>query len=152
MIPLLRPAETVQTIHDIDFGRLRSLGKQVLLFDFDGTLARRGSSAMPSASNILLADLTEMGFRVAILTNRRSHRVIADVQLPVIYYARKPRRKGYLAVLHRLSSEPTECAMIGDRCLTDILGGNRLGIHTIRVRRHPIHEIKTGPMAAERQP
>lgn len=138
MIPLLHPAETARTVLDIDFERLRSLGKQALLFDFDGTLARRGCRVMPSVSNALLADLTEMGFRIAILTNRRSHRVIADVSLPIIYRARKPRRKGYLALLHQLSLEPKECAMIGDRFLTDVLGGNRLGIHTIRVRQHPI--------------
>jgi predicted HAD superfamily phosphohydrolase YqeG len=27
--------------------------------------------------------------------------------------------------------------MIGDRIITDVLGGNRLGMHTVRVRHHP---------------
>ena len=145
MIPRLRPAETAETVLDIDFVRLRSRGNQALLFDFDGTLAKRGSPTMPPASSTLLADLVDMGFRVAILTNRRPHRVIGGVSFPIIYHARKPRREGFLALLHQLSSEPKECAMIGDRFLTDVLGGNRLGIHTIRVRQHLADDNQAQP-------
>lgn len=137
MIRRLSPTETVETIFDIDFEELRVLGKQALLFDFDGTLARRGSSEMPSVSTTLLADLTDMGFRIAILTNRRVHRTIADILHPIIYRACKPRRAGYVAMLEKLSASAEQGVMIGDRYITDVLGGNRLGIHTILVRRPP---------------
>ena len=137
MIRKLRPAETVETISDIDFEKLRTQGKQALLFDFDGTLAKRGSSEMPSVSTALLADLVDMGFRIAVLTNRRVHRTIADISLPIIYHARKPRRAGYIAMLEKLSASTEQGVMIGDRYITDVLGGNRLGIHTILVR-HPL--------------
>lgn len=134
MIPLLRPTETVETIFDIDFEKLRTLGKQALLLDFDNTLAEKGTSAMPSVSNALLANLETMGFCIGILTNRRPHRTIAGVSFPIIYRARKPLATGYLALLHQLSSQAKECVMIGDRYITDVLGGNLLGIHTIRVK------------------
>lgn len=134
MIRRLRPTETAETIFDIDFEKLRTLGKQALLFDFDGTLAKKGSSEMPSTSTALLADLANMGFRTAVLTNRRVHRTIADISLPIIYHARKPRRAGYIDMLEKLSVSTEQCVMIGDRYVTDVLGGNRLGIHTILVR------------------
>jgi len=135
MISRLRPAETVETIFDIDFEKLRSLGKQALLFDFDATLAKKGSRVMLSASNALLADLSATGFRIGILTNRRKRKTIAGISFPIIYHACKPRRAGYLAMLEMLSSSPEQGVMIGDRYITDVLGANWLGIHTIRVRR-----------------
>ena len=137
MIPLLHPTETVEAIFDIDFEKLRTLGKQALLFDFDNTLAERGAPAMPSISNALLANLAITGFRIGILTNRRPRRTIADVSFPIIYRARKPQRAGYLAMLEMLSSSPKQGVMIGDRYITDMLGGNRVGIHTIRIRGWP---------------
>jgi len=134
MIPHLRPAETVETVFDIDFERLRFLGKQALVFDFDNTLAKRGCRAMPTLSNELLGGLAATGFHVGILTNRRPRRTIAGVSFPIIYHAGKPWRTGYLAILEMLASSPEQGVMIGDRYLTDILGANRLGIHSVRVR------------------
>lgn len=145
----MRPAETIETIFDIDFEKLRSLGKQALLFDFDGTLAKKGSRNMPSTSNALLADLAAAGFGIGILTNRRMWRTIAGVSFPIIYHARKPRRAGYLAMLDMLSSPPEQGVMIGDRYITDTLGANWLGIHTIRVRRHAFDDNRNGPTATE---
>jgi len=140
MISRLRPAETVETIFDIDFEKLRSLGKQALLFDFDATLAKKGARVILSTSNALLADLAAAGFRIWILTNRRTRKTIAGVSFPIIYHACKPRRVGYLTLLEMLSSSPEQGVMIGDRYITDALGANRLGIHTIRVRRHPFDD------------
>lgn len=134
MIRRLRPTETAATIFDIDFEALRMLGKQALVFDFDNTLARGGSAALPSVSNQLLENLAENGFRIGILTNRWPRRTIADISFPIIYHARKPRPAGYMAMLDMLAATPNQCVMIGDRYVTDMLGGNRLGIHTIRVR------------------
>ncbi len=145
MIPLLRPTETVETIFDIDFEKLRTLGKQALLLDFDNTLAEKGTSAMPSVSNALLAKLETMGFCIGILTNRPPHRTIAGVSFPIIYRARKPLATGYLAMLEMLSSSPKQGVIVGDRYITDVLGGNLLGIHTIRVRRHPVDDNRNQP-------
>ncbi len=133
----LRPTETAETVLDIDFDKLRSTGKTALLFDFDRTLAQRGARTFPDMSRALVEELAHSGFRIGILTNRRARRTIADVPVPVLYHARKPRRSGYLAMLDHLSSHPEHAVMIGNRYVTDVLGGNRLGIHTILVRRPP---------------
>ncbi|MCK5586684.1 HAD hydrolase-like protein [Candidatus Bipolaricaulota bacterium] len=145
MIPRLCPTETVETIFDIDFEKLHTLGKQALLFDFDNTLAEKGSPTMPSVSNALLEDLATIGFRIGILTNRRRRRMIADVLFPIIYHACKPRRAGYLAMLETLSSSPEHGVMIGNRYITDVMGGNRLGIYTMRVRRYPFDNNRNQP-------
>ena len=145
MILRLRPTEKVETILDIDFEKLRSLGKQALLFDFDNTLAKKGSRVMPAVSNALLADLAATDFGIGILTNRRKQKTIAGLSFPIIYNARKPRYAGYLAMLEMLSSSPKQAVMIGDRYITDALGANRLGIHTIRVLTTPLDNNRTNP-------
>ena len=145
MILRLRPTEKVETILDIDFEKLRSLGKQALLFDFDNTLAKKGSRVMPAVSNALLADLAATDFRIGILTNRRKQKTIAGLSFPIIYNARKPWYAGYLAMLEMLSSSPKQAVMIGDRYITDALGANCLGIHTIRVLTTPLDSNRTNP-------
>jgi len=134
MISILRPTETVESILDIEFERLSALGKQALLFDFDGTLAERRSRVLPAVSDALLWELAAAGFRIGILTNRRSKRRIAELPFPIIYRAHKPLRAGYLAMLEMLASSSEQAVMIGDRYLTDMLGGNWLGMYTILVQ------------------
>lgn len=133
----LRPTETADSVLSIDYPRLRALGKRCLLFDFDGTLAKHGSAHLPAASAKLLACLLRDHSQLAILTNRRAHRVIANLPVPIIYHARKPRRSGYLSLLEQLGATAADAVMIGDRYITDVLGANLLGIHTIRVRSFP---------------
>ena len=142
MILRWHPTETVETILDIDFEKLRSLGKKALLFDFDNTLAKKRSRVMPAVSSELLAGLAEEGFRIGILTNRRKQKPITGLSLPIIYNARKPWHVGYLAMLEMLSSSPKQAVMIGDRYITDVLGANHLGIHSIRVRSCDVEQQK----------
>ncbi len=54
--------------------------------------------------------------------------------LPFISGALKPRRGAFREALKLLDVEPRRAAVVGDQVLTDILGGNRLGLHTILVR------------------
>jgi len=140
MIGRLRPAETVDSIFEIDYDRLAASGRRALLFDLDNTLGRRRPDRLPRRVEGLLERLSEGGFRIGVLTNRRrpaGDPVIERLagRYDVVHTARKPSRRGYLALLERLGAVPDEAAMIGDRWLTDIFGANRLGIHSIRVRR-----------------
>ena len=133
----LRPSETVETVFDIDFEALRAQGKTVLLFDWDNTLTKRRSCVLPHRSAALLTHLADSGFRVGILTNRRAHRTVDGVSFPMICHAGKPRARSYRSLLAQLEASEHEAVMIGDRRLTDVLGGNRIGLHTILVRRPP---------------
>jgi hypothetical protein len=133
----LRPNETVETVLDIDFEALRAQGKTALLFDWDNTLTKRRSCVLPQPSAALLSRLTDSGFRIGILTNRRARRTADGVSFPMIYHAGKPRGRSYRSLLTQLAASEHEAVMIGDRRLTDVLGGNRVGLYTILVRRPP---------------
>jgi uncharacterized protein len=137
MMKLLRSNERAESILEIDFEALRSLGKTTLLFDLDNTLARRRCRALPACSLSLLSQLEDSGFRIGILTNRRVRRPVEGVDIPILYHARKPHRRGYRLLLNTLAASAGESVMIGDRVLTDILGANRLGVHSILVEGPP---------------
>lgn len=48
-------------------------------------------------------------------------------------------------MLETLSSSPEHGVMIGNRYITDVMGGNRLGIYTMRVRRYPFDNNRNQP-------
>jgi len=135
-LQLLRPTETSPTIFDIDFEELLRAGKRAILFDLDNTLRKRWAPTLLPGGEELLVRLRDMGFRLAVITNRK--RIARDPllrrlvsQMNVIYHAKKPNRGSFLSLLSRLRVQPEEAVMVGDRRLTDVLGANRLGIYAI---------------------
>ena len=135
----LRPDRTADTIFDIDYRALRESGKRALLFDLDKTLGPRKAAVLSERTSQLLESLTDQGFRIGILSNRRRPKDDAVIErlagcYALLHTAGKPRRRGYLDVLDRLHATPADAVMIGDRLITDIAGANRLGIFSIRVR------------------
>lgn len=141
----LRPRETVDSIHEIDYERLRRKGIRALLFDIDNTLGPRRAQRLDRKVFDLLERLEAEGFGIGILSNRRrlGGAVIAELsaRFSLLQAAGKPRGTGYLALLGDLGVKPNEAAMIGDRYVTDVVGANRLGIYSIRVRRHGHHGV-----------
>ena len=137
---LLRPSETAESILDIDYERLYQLGKRGILFDLDNTLGGRRPARLAPEVTALLTNLTKTGFRVGILTNRRigtKDAVIVELakSYPLRYRAGKPRKKGFLDILAKMNLRAERAVMIGDRLFTDVLGANRLGIYSIRIKR-----------------
>ncbi len=132
--------ETVSSIFAVDYPRLFRQGKRALLFDLDNTLGSWHTRALDPKVKQLLEEITRMGFRVGILTNRRfgtKDAVISALaqEYPVVARAGKPRRRGFREILHKLDVPPSQAVMIGDRRLTDVIGANRLGIYSIWIRR-----------------
>jgi HAD superfamily phosphatase (TIGR01668 family) len=136
---LFRANEVVRSVFDVDYERLLARDVRALLFDLDNTLGRRGSKDLGEEARELLRHLGRRGFKVGILTNRKRGpaNVLASElakEFTILDVARKPSRKGYASVLARLGESAERAVMIGDRRLTDILGANRSGIYSIRVR------------------
>ncbi len=137
---LFKPREQVGSIFDIDYDRLYRDGKRAILFDLDKTLGDRRPIRLSPEASSLLDDLTEKGFRIGILTNRRigtKDPVIVELghQYPLRVRAGKPAKRGFLALLAKLGVPKEDAVMIGDRLFTDVFGANRLGIYSIRIHR-----------------
>jgi uncharacterized protein len=73
---------------------------------------------------------------VTIVSNNNELRVkeFADpLKIPFIFQARKPLVRAFNKALSQMGVKKEEAVVIGDQLLTDVLGGNRSGFHTILV-------------------
>lgn len=67
------------------------------------------------------------------LNRTRISRIGEKLNLPYIFGAAKPSRKKLKQALDAMNLKPQQVAMVGDRYMTDVLAGNRLGMFTILV-------------------
>ncbi|KFL43440.1 hypothetical protein CH76_06800 [Lysinibacillus sp. BF-4] len=137
MYNFLLPKQYVETIYEITPESLKAQGVKGVVTDLDNTLIEWDS---PYANDDLAAwfeRLAEGGIRVIIASNNNEARVKAfaePVGIPYISRAKKPLGNGFYSAMIQLGLRPHETAMVGDQLLTDIMGGNRMGMHTILVR------------------
>ena len=56
------------------------------------------------------------------------------MSIPFVDRVRKPRTGGFVRAMKLMGSNAGNTAVFGDQIFTDILAGNRLGLHTILLR------------------
>jgi uncharacterized protein len=133
---LMVPDLYVESIYEIDFDKLKHRGVTSIIVDLDNTLVE---STRPDATPRLvkwLDRVQEMGFHVIIVSNNNKTRVsyfATPLRIPFIHRAKKPLTSSFRKAMRRLGTNHTETAVVGDQLLTDILGGNRMGLYTILV-------------------
>jgi HAD superfamily phosphatase (TIGR01668 family) len=134
---LLKPTYLINgDVTDIDLRVLKQDGVRGLIFDLDSTIMAPHSGILSVEVEQWLIFARE-NFKVAIVSNnKRSHyldQVKEVLQMPIIGKAAKPRRWAFFEVLKSFELEAHEVAVIGDRPLTDVLGGQRAGMKTVLV-------------------
>lgn len=133
----LRPVSRVDSIYEIDLAALRAQGIQGVVLDLDNTIVPWGARQASPELATWVASARTLGFRLCIVSNNRGPRVAqlaAALGVPAVAGAWKPRRTALLRALSLMGTTPAGTALVGDQLFTDILGGNRLGLHTILVR------------------
>ncbi len=132
----LRPTYAVERVTDINLEDLKAENIKGLIFDLDNTLMHPQTSYLPDDIEQWL-DTVKNDFKITILSNNPyTHYVkAAGKRVGCVAYekAGKPRRKAALKALKDLDLLPNQVAIIGDRPLTDIWVGQRLGMTTILV-------------------
>lgn len=133
---ILKPDYNLESLFDIDFKEIKSLGVNAVLFDLDSTVMPSKSGEYPKEVKELLQSLKQ-NFVVAIISNNKNKDYISKVQgmsdFSVIGNANKPSPKVMQEFLKSVSIQPSETVVIGDRPLTDVLAGKLLGAKTILV-------------------
>jgi len=133
---LFLPRLSVPSIFAINLDTLREQGICGIMLDLDNTIVQRDQECFSPAFLSWIKEIKEREFKVCIISNNWPKRVSALAQklaVPAISRAGKPRKSPFLRALNILGTRPQETAVIGDQVLTDILGGNRLGLYTILV-------------------
>lgn len=135
---LLRPTYLINgDVTDIDLKLLQSDGVKGLIFDLDSTLLAPHSGKLTTEVAEWLK-FARANFKIAIVSNNKRMQYLEDVkvllEMPImIGRAAKPRRKAFFEVLKQFNMRAEEIAVIGDRPLTDVLGGQRAGMKTVLV-------------------
>ncbi|SFB34296.1 hypothetical protein SAMN05216312_106107 [Cohnella sp. OV330] len=145
MFERLLPHQLVGTVFDIDLASLSDMGVRGIITDLDNTLV---SARTPLATPELIAWLDKvksLGFQVVILSNNNLMRVAKFAEplgIPFIPAARKPFNKAFKQALNLLDLKAEQAVVVGDQMMTDVLGGRRMGLHTILVT--PIARAEEG--------
>ncbi|MBQ8635987.1 YqeG family HAD IIIA-type phosphatase [bacterium] len=132
----LIPNYNIESIYDIDIAELKSIGIKALFFDLDSTLMKSKSGKFSFQTVQFLNDL-KTNFKLAIITNNRNINYInkakSQTDVPIYYEAKKPNPSVLLRACKDFNLDPQDVAMVGDRPLSDILGGLNAGMVTILV-------------------
>lgn len=125
-----------KSIYNINYNKLKNNGIKCLLFDLDNTLVPYKTKEPTDKVIELFNNLKKQGFKVVLFSNSSKKRLRPFKEvLEVDCCARawKPSPKKFISVIEELGFNISEVAIIGDQLLTDILGGNRVGITTILI-------------------
>ena len=145
MLNKLVPRQRVATIYELVLAELWSQGIRGIITDLDNTLVgAREPLATPELVE-WLKHLEDLGFKVVIVSNNRAARVSKFAEplgIPFVYSARKPANAAFHRALAIMNLPPEQVMMLGDQMLTDVLGGNRLGLYTVLVQ--PVSLIGEG--------
>lgn len=133
---LLKPDFNLKDIYEIDLLLLKNQGVKAILFDLDSTIMVSKSATYTEKTLQWLVEVNKH-FYVAVISNNTKNEYIEKVQsisdFKIIGNAKKPSRKIVRKLLSEIDLEPHEVVIVGDRPLTDILVGKRLGAKTILV-------------------
>ncbi|MED4016452.1 MULTISPECIES: YqeG family HAD IIIA-type phosphatase [Sutcliffiella] len=136
MLKYFLPAEHVKTVYDIKPTHLKDKGIKAIITDLDNTLVEWDRPLATPELMIWLQSMKDAGIDVTIVSNNNMKRVQAFCEplgIPFIHEARKPMRRAFRRALNNMNVKPKEAVVIGDQLMTDVLGGNRQGLHTILV-------------------
>ncbi|WP_445490533.1 YqeG family HAD IIIA-type phosphatase [Niallia sp. 03133] len=130
------PDQHVKSIFDITPDLLKEKGVKGIITDLDNTLVEWDR---PLATPKIIEWFEEMKrnkIKVTIVSNNKEVRVKAfsdPLNIPFIFAARKPMGRAFKKALLQMNLRKEETVVIGDQLLTDVLGGNSSGFHTILV-------------------
>lgn len=137
MLHLLVPDARVESVLDLDVGRLRRMGLEALLVDVDGTLKNYRAESLRPGVRAWLESLVQAGFRVCLLSNGLSPRIgrlAAGLGLPFVSQACKPLPFGCRRAMRRLKADGPRTAVVGDQLFADVLAARLAGLRSILVR------------------
>lgn len=130
------PNEHVKSIFDIKAEALKERGIKGIITDLDNTLVEWDRPTATPELKEWFKSLLDSDITVTIVSNNNKERVeafSAPIDVPFIFNARKPMTIAFKKALRSMNLKAEEVVVVGDQLLTDILGGNRIGLHTILV-------------------
>ena len=138
---MLYPNEYLNSVKEINLEMLNKNNIQGLILDIDNTLLDFDRK-IPEGVEEWLKNLKNSGIKCCILSNSNKldkiQYVAKKLDLPYIYFAKKPLKIGFKKAMKILNLKEENIAVVGDQILTDVIGANRMHMFSILVK--PIKE------------
>lgn len=141
MIKRFLPDIYQENIFAINYEKLKKAGIKCLLFDLDNTISPAKEVVLYKETKKLF-DKLKKDFKIVLFSNNFQKRVskFGDYYLvDIACVSLKPFKYKYKYILKKYGFKKCEVAAIGDQLLTDIQGGNKMGLTTILV--NPLSNI-----------
>ena len=138
---ILYPKFYLKTVKDITYEMLEKNNIKGLILDVDNTLIDYYKN-MPEGIKEWCKELKNKGIKFCIASNSNKKEKVKGVseklEIPYIYFAKKPLKSGLNRAKKILELNEKEIAVVGDQIFTDVLGANRSKMTSILVK--PIEE------------
>ena len=144
MIRKFIPKMYQKDVFQIKYEKLKENGIKLLIFDLDNTLSLINES-VPSKEIKNLINSLSKDFQILVASNNNKERVkkfCQGLNCKYISSSLKPFKKIAYFVKREYRFNFKEVAIIGDQLVTDILLGNRCGMHTILVDPKGVKDLK----------
>lgn len=133
------PDDYVSSIFDIDYNKLYSNGKRLILTDLDNTLISYNATEPTDELYKWKSELEGMGFEIIIVSNSGKKRVKHFANMLGIKYVNlstKPLKRGFKKALKIASTKykKEEVVVLGDQLLTDVYGAKRMKLSMVLVK------------------
>ncbi len=132
----IRPWVHVPDINHLDIAHLKQAGIRGIALDVDNTLTVHHAPELYEPIAATYQKLKKE-FKVILYSNcneLRYHQLTEMFDVPVVEPGmKKPSARGFQRALQLLDLPAEQCLMVGDRALTDIVGGNKNGFKTALV-------------------
>lgn len=132
----LKPDYDIENIYAINLEELKSIGIKAILFDLDSTLMASKSGAY-SEKTIDWLEKVRKDFFIGVVSNNKNPEYIEKVKavsnFPTLFAAGKPCADKAFQFMQEHKIHPEHTVLVGDRPLTDVWCGKKLGCKTILV-------------------
>lgn len=135
-MPIFKPSQFARSIYEIDGAALQRAGIKGIILDWNNTIIKKDAEFAADSLKTWLKDLqSRYAIKLVIVSNSKpptkGYGLVNEI--PALFEAGKPKKKAFFAALDILGTHRNETAVIGNGIITDLWGGNRLGMYTIFV-------------------
>jgi HAD superfamily phosphatase (TIGR01668 family) len=134
-MPIFKPSQIAHSLYEIDRDALKEAGIKGIILDWKNTLTNNKYDFSLDLLKTWMEDLQcQYPIKLIIVSNsKRPTRNWLVNEIPALFEAGKPKKEAFFTALDILGTSRNETAVIGNGIITDIWGGNRLGMYTIFV-------------------
>ena len=134
---ILYPKELLNKVEEITIQFIQKNKLKALILDVDNTLIDYNKNLSDEKIE-WVKNLKGQGVKLYILSNtnkkEKVEKVANKLEIPYIYFAKKPSKKGFLKIQKKLELKPEQIGVVGDQIFTDVIGANRSKMFSILVK------------------